>query len=149
MTSTQRNNHLVVFQDKKIRRIMHNNEWYFSIIDVISAITQTERPRKYWSDLKSKLEKEGFELSDKIGQLKLIADDGKLRETDCTNTKNMFRIIQSIPSPNAEPFKQWLAQVGYERVQEIENPEIAQTRMKEESPSFNFEPYLLNHVEVI
>jgi len=124
-------NALVVFQDKKIRRTWHNDEWYFSIIDIVAVLTESTVPRRYWSDLKLKLEDEGFELYDKIVQLKLPAEDGKLRHTDCANTKNTFRLIQSIPSPKAEPFKLWLAQVGYERVQEIENPELAQKRMKE------------------
>jgi hypothetical protein len=122
---------LIVFQDQKIRRIWFNDEWWFSIIDIIEALTQTERPRKYWSDLKIKLYQDGFEVSEKIGQLKLIAEDGKQRLTDCANTKNLFRIIQSIPSSKAEPFKQWLAQVGYDRIQEIEDPELAQNRVKE------------------
>ncbi|MBU0665758.1 MAG: Bro-N domain-containing protein [Nanoarchaeota archaeon] len=122
---------LVVFQGKKIRRTWFNDEWWFSVVDIVGALAQTDRTRKYWADLKNKLQDEGFEPSEKIGQLKLKADDGKLRLTDCANTKNMFRIIQSIPSPNAEPFKQWLAQVGYDRVQEIDNPELAQKRMKE------------------
>jgi len=122
---------LVVFQGKKIRRTWFNDEWWFSVVDIVGALAQTDRTRKYWSDLKIKLQDEGFEPSEKIGQLKLKADDGKLRLTDCANTKNMFRIIQSIPSPNAEPFKQWLAQVGYDRIQEIDNPELAQKRMKE------------------
>ncbi|MBI2129854.1 Bro-N domain-containing protein [Candidatus Woesearchaeota archaeon] len=131
MNKVEENNALVVFQGKQIRRIWHNNEWWFSVVDIIGALTQTDRARKYWSDLKVKLTDEGFEVSEKIGQLKLMADDGRLRETDCANTKNMFRIIQSIPSPKAEPFKQWLAQVGYDRVEEIQNPELAQKRMKE------------------
>ena len=122
---------LVVFQGKKIRRTWFNDEWWFSVVDIVGVLTQTDRARKYWSDLKTKLQDEGFEVSEKIGQLKLMAEDGKLRLTDCANTKNMFRIIQSIPSPKAEPFKEWLAQVGYERVQEIENPELAQKRMRE------------------
>ncbi len=121
---------LVVFEGKNIRRTWFNDEWWFSVVDIIAALTQTDRARKYWSDLKVKLTEEGFEMSEKIGRLKLMAEDGKLRLTDCASTKNMFRIIQSIPSPKAEPFKQWLAQVGYERVQEIENPELAQKRMK-------------------
>ena len=100
-------------------------------MDIVSVLTESERARKYWSDLKSKLIEEGFEVSEKIGQLKLLAEDGKLRETDCINTKTALRIIQSIPSPKAEPFKLWLAKVGYERIQEIENPELAQTRMRE------------------
>ena len=122
---------LVVFEGTKIRRVWHNEQWFFSVIDVIQAITDSGRPRKYWSDLKKKLTDEGFELSDKIGQLKVASTDGKNYETDCANTESMFRIIQSIPSPKAEPFKRWLAKVGYERVQEIEDPELAQKRMKE------------------
>jgi DNA-damage-inducible protein D len=121
---------LVVFQGKKIRRTWHKNEWWFSVVDIIEALTDSGRARKYWSDLKVKLMEEGFEMSEKIGQLKLLAEDGKLRETDCASTKNMFRIIQSITSPKAEPFKQWLAQVGYERVEEIQDPELTQKRMK-------------------
>ena len=122
---------LVVFSGKKIRRMLQNNEWWFSLIDVIEALTESDRPRKYWSDLKSKLTSEGFiEVSEKIGQLKMTSPDGKMRETDCANTETMFRIIQTIPSPKAEPFKRWLAKVGYERVQEIENPELATKRTK-------------------
>jgi len=127
----EQNRALVVFQGKSIRRTWFNNEWWFSVIDIIGVLTQTDRARKYWSDLKVKLIEESFEVSEKIGQLKLMADDGKLRLTDCATTKNMFRIIQSIPSPQVEPLKQWLAQVGYERIQEIENPELAQNRVKE------------------
>ncbi len=122
---------LVVFQDKKIRRTWFNDEWWFSVIDVVEALTESGRARKYWSDLKVKLAEEGFELSEKIGQLKLISSDGKFYATDCATTKNLFRIIQSIPSPKAEPFKQWLAQVGYDRVEEIQNPELAQKRMRD------------------
>lgn len=122
---------LVVFQGKQIRRVWYNGKWYFSVVDVISVLTGTLRPRKYWSDLKKKLTEEGFELSDKIGQLKLMSADGKKYLSDCANTESMFRIIQSIPSKKAEPFKRWFAKVGYERVQEIENPELAQKRMKE------------------
>src|SRR3989338_3209317 len=122
---------LIFFQGKQIRRTWFNDEWWFSVVDIVGALTQTDRARKYWSDLKVKLSEESFEVSEKIGQLKLMAEDGKLRLTDCATTKNMFRIVQSIPSPKAEPFKQWLAQVGYDRVQEIQNPELAQKRMKE------------------
>ena len=100
-------NAIIVFQGNNIRRTWFNDEWWFSVVDIIGVLTQTDRARKYWSDLKTKLQDEGFEVSAKIGQLKLIADDGKLRITDCVNTKNAFRIIQSIPSPKAEPFKQW------------------------------------------
>ncbi len=124
-------NKIVLFRGKGIRKILHNNEWWFSIIDVVEAVAGTDRPRKYWADLKKKLVNEGyFELSEKIGQLKLLASDGKIRETDCAATETIFRIIQSIPSPKAEPFKRWLARVGYERVQEIENPELAAKRTR-------------------
>ena len=121
---------LVVFQDKKIRRIWHDNEWFFSVVDVVEALTDSPTPRQYWGKVKDR-EFIQLELSPIWVQLKLPAEDGKLRETDCANTENMFRIIQSIPSPKAEPFKLWLAKVGYERVQEIQDPELAQKRMKE------------------
>lgn len=122
---------IAVFRGKEIRKTIHMNEWWFSIIDVVEALTGTQRPRKYWNDLKKKLFEEGYvELSEKIGQLKLQSSDGKRYETDCANTETMFRIIQSIPSPKAEPFKRWLARVGYERVQEIEDPELATKRTK-------------------
>ena len=122
---------IVVFRNKKIRKAVFRNEWWFSIIDIIEALTGTDRPRKYWSDLKNKLSNEGYvEVSEKIGRLKLKASDGKMRLTDCANTESLFRIIQSIPSPRAEPFKRWLAKVGYERVQEIEDPELAQKRAR-------------------
>ena len=114
---------LVVFQDKKIRRIWHNDEWWFSVVDIVAVLTDSPTPRQYWSKIKDR-EFTALQLSPIWVQLKLVAEDGKLRETDCANTKNMFRIIQSITSPKAEPFKLWLAQVGYERVQEIENPEL-------------------------
>ena len=124
-------NKIVVFESKQIRRVWHNEEWYFSVVDVVSALTDSVNARDYWFRMKVRVKLEdGIELSTICRQLKLEAPDGKMRETDCANTKSMFRIIQSIPSPKAEPFKQWLAQVGYERVQEIENPELAQERMK-------------------
>ncbi len=122
---------LVVFEGTKIRRIWHNDQWYFSVVDVVGALTDSSIPRRYWSDLKARLDEEGFELYGKIVQLKLPSADGKNYETDCSNTESMFRIIQSIPSKKAEPFKRWLAKVGYERIQEIENPELAQDRAKE------------------
>ena len=126
-----KHNALVVFEGKNIRRIWFNDQWYFSIIDIIAVLTDSSIPKRYWSDLKSKLLEEGFEPYDKIVQLKMPAEDGKFRETDCANTEILLRIIQSIPSKKAEPFKRWLAQVGYERIQEIENPELAQDRAKE------------------
>ena len=122
---------LVVFQNKKIRRIWHNNEWHFSVIDIVQALTDSADGKDYWYRLKKReSESGGVELSTLCRQLKLPSADGKSYETDCASTKSMFRIIQSIPSPKAEPFKLWLAQVGYERVEEIQNPELAQERMK-------------------
>lgn len=121
---------IIVFQDKKIRRTYFQDEWYFSVVDIIEVLTDSPIPRTYWSKLKRREFKE-LELYPIWVQLKLPAADGKLYKTDCVTTKNMFRIIQAVPSRKAEPFKQWLAQVGYERVQEIENPELAQERMKQ------------------
>lgn len=115
-----------LFKGNEIRKILHENEWFFSVIDVVGAVTGTKRPRKYWSDLKSELIKEGYtQLSDIIGQLKMPGIDGKERLTDTANTETMFRIIQSIRSKKAEPFKRWLAKVGYERILESQNPEVA------------------------
>lgn len=122
-----------IFENKKIRTHWDDKQekWYFSVIDVIEILTETDRPRKYWSDLKTKLKKEGSELSEKIGRLKMIADDGKMRETDVADTDAIFRLIQSIPSPNAEPFKLWLAKVGRERIDEINDPQIGIERLME------------------
>jgi len=125
---------LVVFQGKGIRRIWFKDEWHYSVIDIIAILTEQDdfqTARKYWNKLSQRLREEGSEVVTNCHQLKLPAPDGKLRETDCANTKSLFRIIQSIPSKKAEPFKLWLAKVGYERVQEIENPELAQNRVKE------------------
>ncbi len=126
-----KDNKLVVFQDKKIRRLLVDDEWFFSVVDVVAALTDSFDPGAYWRKLKQRLTAEGSQVVTFCHGLKLPASDGKMRSTDCANVKGMFRIIQSIPSPKAEPFKQWLAQVGYERVLEIENPELAQERMKE------------------
>jgi len=118
----------VAFQRKQIRSVFHDDAWWFSVIDVIEAVTENNtRPRKYWSDLKRRMVKEGYtELSDKIGQLKLRSNkDGKMYLTDCVDTETLFRLIQSIPSPKAEPFRRWLAKVGYERILEEQDPEIA------------------------
>ena len=126
-------NKLAIFEEKEIRREWYKDEWYFSVIDVVEALVENNRrPRKYWSDLKQKLISEGFvEVSEKIGQLKMMAKDGKMRLTDVADTKTLLRIIQTLPSPNAEPFKRWLAQVGSERLEEIVNPELAINRAKE------------------
>jgi prophage antirepressor-like protein len=126
-------NKIIVFESKRIRRTWHNEEWYFSVVDVCAALTDQVddlRARKYWNKLSQRLSAEGSEVVTNCHRLKLEAIDGKMRETDCANTEGMFRIIQSIPSPKAEPFKRWFAKVGYERVQEIENPELSQERMK-------------------
>lgn len=121
-----------LFQDKKIRSAWNEEEqqWYFSVVDIVEALTDSPNPRQYWRKMKDRDLKE-YETYPIWVQLKLSAPDGKMRNTDCANVKGLLRIIQSIPSPKAEPFKLWLSQLGYERLQEIENPELAQERMKE------------------
>ncbi|MCD4678746.1 MAG: Bro-N domain-containing protein [Bacteroidales bacterium] len=123
-------NKLVVFQNINIRRIWYEEEWFYSVVDIIEALTDSPTPRQYWAKVKDRAFVK-LELSPIWVRLKLTAIDGKKRFTDCVNTKSTFRLIQSIPSKKAEPFKQWLAQVGKERLDEIENPELAQERMKE------------------
>ena len=123
--------HIAIFNGKAIRRKLVEDRWFFSVVDIVGVLTDSTIPKRYWSDLKIKLKEEGFESYDKIVQLKLKSGDGKEYETDVADTEGIFRIIQSIPSKKAEPFKRWLAKVGYERVQEIENPELAQERMKQ------------------
>ena len=128
------NTQIKLFEEKKVRSIWDEEEqqWYFSVIDVVEVLTESVNPRDYWFKMKKRVHSEdGFELSTICRQLKLLSSDGKKYSTDCANVKSLLRIIQSIPSPKAEPFKQWLAQVGYERMQEIENPELAQERMKD------------------
>ncbi len=123
---------VAVFEGKHIRKILHEGEWWFSVVDIVQVLTGSSIPKRYWSDLKRKLVKEGyFELYEKIVQLKFAAADGKFYATDCADTETMFRIIQSIPSPKVEPLKRWLAKVGRERIDEIENPELSMERMKE------------------
>lgn len=124
---------IALFKGKKIRKTLFNNEWWFSVVDVVQALTDqidNYTARKYWNKLAQRLREEGSELVTICHQLKLTASDGKKYETDCANTEGIFRIVQSIPSPKAEPFKRWLAKVGYERVQEIENPELATKRTR-------------------
>ncbi|MDY3758796.1 MAG: Bro-N domain-containing protein [Treponema sp.] len=128
------NTQIKLFEEKKVRSIWDEEEqqWYFSVIDVVEVLTESVNPRDYWFKMKKRVHSEdGVELSTICRQLKLLSSDGKKYSTDCANVKSLLRIIQSIPSPKAEPFKQWLAQVGYERMQEIENPELAQERMKD------------------
>ncbi len=125
-------NKLVVFQSKNIRRIWFDKEWYYSVVDICGALTDSKNPRDYWYHVKKRVgNEEKMELSTICRQLKLDSADGKKYNTDCANSEGVFRIIQSIPSPKAEPFKRWLAKVGKERLDEIENPELAQQRMKE------------------
>jgi len=122
---------IVVFRGRKIRKTLHKNEWFFSVVDVVAALTESDNPRDYWYRMKVRVKsEEGAELSTFCRQLKVESIDGKKYETDCANTESIFRIIQSIPSPKAEPFKRWLAKVGYERVQEIEDPELATKRTR-------------------
>ena len=130
---TESASHIAVFQETAIRRVWHAEEWWFSIIDVAGILSETATPKRYWSDLKRKLVQEAgsWQPYEEIVRLKLTAPDGKQRDTDCANTETLFRIVQSIPSPKAEPFKRWLAQVGYQRVKEIENPELASARARE------------------
>ncbi len=122
----KKENAIKVFEQKQVRTHWDEDSelWYISVIDVIEALTGTDRPRKYWNDLKTKLKKEGSELSDKIGQLKMPSSDGKYYKTDVADTEQIFRLIQSIPSPKAEPFKLWLAQLASDRLDEMQDPEI-------------------------
>ena len=120
-------NAIKLFQDQRVRVQWSEEQekWYFSIIDVIGVLTESDNPRKYWSVLKTRLKKEGSEVATDCSRLKLIATDGKMRQTDVADTEQLLRLIQSIPSPKAEPFKIWLAKVGYERIEETEDPEKA------------------------
>ena len=129
---TETNSHLALFDGRQIRKAFHAGEWWFSIIDVVDVLVGGDRARKYWNDLKKKLLQEGYDqLSEKIGQLKMQSSDGKFYATDCANSETLFRVIQSIPSPKVEPLKRWLAKVGKERLDEIENPELAMGRMQD------------------
>ena len=130
-TAEEPANHIAVFQEATIRRVWHNEAWWFSLVDVCAILTASPDAGAYWRKLKQRLNAEGGQPVTFCHGLKLKAPDGKQRETDCANTEGLFRLIQSIPSPKAEPFKRWLAQVGYERVKEIENPELASARARE------------------
>jgi len=120
-------NSIILFNQKEVRRYWNedNEQWYFSIIDIVAILSETSNPKRYWSDLKGKLKKEGSQVYENIVHLKMLAPDGKKYNTDCFNTEDLLRTIQSIPSPKAEPFKLWLAKVGYERIEETEDPELA------------------------
>ncbi len=130
--STITNLHL--FEEQQLRTVWDSEQekWFISIVDVIEVLTGTDRPRKYWNDLKTKLKKEGSQLSEKIGQLKMQSSDGKYYQTDVADTEQLFRLIQSIPSPKAEPFKLWLAQVAAERLDELQDPELSIDRALEQ-----------------
>lgn len=121
---------IALFKDRKIRKTLYNKEWWFSIVDVVEALVDSADAGAYWRKLKERLKEEGGEVVTFCHGLKLLAPDGKMREIDCADTEGVFRIIQSIPSPKVEPFKRWLAKVGYGRVQEIENPELATKRTR-------------------
>lgn len=121
---------IIIFQEKEIRRVWHKEEWWFAVVDVIEVLTESSKANRYWADLKRRSSNESAQPFAFCEQLKLIAADGRKRLTEIANTEGMFRIVQSIPSPKAEPFKLWLAKVGYERIQEIENPELAAQRAR-------------------
>ena len=128
----EQDNKIVLFQEKQVRRIWYNGHWYFSIVDVIAVLTDSPAPNTYWEKVKKRMKTEMLnELSPNWGRLKMLAADGKMRSTDTANTEGLFRIIMSVPSPKAEPFKLWLAQVGTERMEEIENPELGIERIRE------------------
>lgn len=132
MNEKDQNQELALFEQTEVRKSWHDEKWYFSIVDVVAILSQSSNPRRYWSDLKKKLLEEGYgEVYENIVQLKLVASDGKQRETDLADVEGTLRIIQSIPSPKAEPFKRWLAKVGRERIDEIADPERAINRAKD------------------
>jgi hypothetical protein len=139
-------NDIQLFEDKKVRTLWDADQekWFISIIDVIEVLTNSERPRKYWSDLKAKLKKEGSELSVNIGQLKMQSVDGKYYLTDVADTEQLFRLIQSIPSPKAEPFKLWLAQIAAERLNEIQDPELTIDRALEQYMELGYSENWIN-----
>lgn len=130
---SQNKNSLAIFENFKVRRYYDEKKeiWYFSVIDIVAILTDSSIPKRYWSDLKNKLKNEGSEVYEKIVQLKLIANDGKRYKTDCFSVADLFRIIQSIPSPKAEPIKLWLAKVGHERIQEMSDPGKALIRSRD------------------
>ena len=128
---TQEITKIAVFKGKQVRRVLVKDEWWFSVVDVCSVLTDSPDPGAYWRKLKQRLKEEGSEVVTFCHDLKLEASDGKKYKTDCANTEGVFRIIQSVPSPGAEPFKRWLARIGKERLDEIENPELGIQRTKE------------------
>ena len=123
-------NSLIPFGDKQIRKVWHHDEWWFSVVDVIEVLTESPKPKRYWADLKRRSEKESGQGYAFCVPLKLTASDGRKRLTDCSNTEGVLRIVMSVPSPKAEPLKLWLAQVGKERIEETENPELSFERAR-------------------
>ncbi len=142
----EKKNDIKIFEDKKVRTFWdsEHEKWYFSIIDVIEVLTDSPRPRKYWNALKTKLKAEGSELSHKLGQLKMQSTDGKFYLTDVADTEQLFRLVQSIPSPKAEPFKQWLAQVAAERLDEMQDPELSIDRALEQYMKLGYSENWIN-----
>lgn len=140
------NTQIKIFEDRKVRTIWdkETEEWYFSVVDVIAVLTDNARPRKYWNDLKKKMLAEGSELSDKIGQLKMPSSDGKMYKTDVMNTEQLFRLIQSVPSPKAEPFKLWMAQVAKDRLDEMQDPELTINRAMQEYRNLGYSENWIN-----
>jgi prophage antirepressor-like protein len=135
-----------LFEEKQVRTIWdaEQEKWYISIVDVIEILTGTDRSRKYWSDLKAKLKKEGSQLSEKIGQLKMQSSDGKYYQTDVADTEQLFRLVQSIPSPKAEPFKLWLAPVATKRLDEMQDPELSIDRALEQYMKLGYSENWIN-----
>lgn len=135
-----------IFEDKKIRAVWDDKteEWFFSIVDVVAVLTDSDNPRRYWSDLKRKLSKEGSQLYANIVQLKLPSSDGKLYKTDVATTEQLFRLIQSIPSPKAEPFKLWMAQVAKDRLDEMQDPELTIDRAMMEYKALGYSDNWIN-----
>jgi len=143
---SKKDNSIIIFQNNKVRRLWDEQKelWYFSIIDVVGILTQSNTPVRYWSDLKTKLKKEGSDVYDKIVKIKFMAPDGKKRPSDCFSTQDLFRLIQSIPSSKAEPLKLWLAKVGYQRLEEIEDPELAINRALQTYLKKGYSPEWIN-----
>lgn len=139
-------NEIKLFEQKKVRTSWNETEeqWYFSVVDVIEILTESPRARKYWSALKTKLKNEGSELSQSLGQLKMLSEDGKFYKTDVATTEQVFRLIQSIPSPKAEPFKLWLAKVGSERLDEMQDPELTIDRALEQYLNLGYSQNWIN-----
>jgi len=142
----EKQNAIQIFEDKKVRTVWDTNQekWFFSVIDVIEILTGSPRARKYWNALKTKLKAEGSELSHKLGQLKMLSPDGKYYKTDVADTEQLFRLIQSIPSPKAEPFKLWLAQIAAERLDEMQDPELTIDRALEQYTKLGYSENWIN-----